>query len=93
VSLSGKGAEISLRVYPNAARNEISGLAEGVLRVRVAAPPFKGRANRELIAFLGQKLGVGKGRLTIIRGQTSRNKVITVEGLSQEEIMRRLLPA
>jgi uncharacterized protein (TIGR00251 family) len=92
VSFSERQAKISLRIYPNATRNEVVGFAEGVLKVKVSAPPVKGKANRELIAFLSQVLGVGKGSLTIIKGHTSRNKVIAIDGLSQEEVIRRLLP-
>jgi len=85
-------ARISLHVYPNAPRNEIVGFSDGVLRVKVAAPPVKGQANRELVAFLSQILGVGKSSLAIIRGHTSRNKLIAVSGFSQEEVLKRLLP-
>ena len=92
MSISNREAKISLRVYPNAARNEVVGFTDGVLGVKVSALPVKGKANRELIAFLSQKLGVGKGSLTIIKGHTSRNKLIAIDGLSQEEIIRRLLP-
>lgn len=92
MSFSERQAKISLRIYPNATRNEVVGFAEGVLKVKVSAPPVKGKANRELIAFLSQVLGVGKGSLTIIKGHTSRNKVIAIDGLSQEEVIRRLLP-
>lgn len=92
MSIAGRGAKISLRVYPNADRNGVVGFADGVLRVKVSAPPIKGKANRELIAFLSQILGVDKNTLTIIKGHTSRNKVIAVGGLTQEEITRRLLP-
>jgi uncharacterized protein (TIGR00251 family) len=81
-----------LRVHPAAPRNEVVGFSEGVLRVRVAAPPVKDKANKELLAFLSQLLGVNKSTLTIIKGRTSRNKVLAVYGLSQEEIMKRLLP-
>lgn len=81
-----------MRVYPNAARNELAGFSEGVLRVKVSAPPVKGKANKELIAFLAQKLGLPKGDLTIIKGHTSRNKVMAIAGLTQEEIARRLFP-
>jgi len=84
---------ISLHVYPSAPRNQIVGLEGGVLAVRIAAPPVKGQANRELIAFLSQQLGVSRGRLAIIRGHTSRNKLISVRDLSQEEVLRRLFPA
>jgi len=85
-------ARISLHVYPNALRNEIVGFSDGVLGVKVAAPPVKGQANRELVAFLSQVLGVSQSRLAILRGHTSRNKLISVGGLSQEEVLRRLLP-
>lgn len=79
-------------MYPNAPRNQIVGFSGGVLGVRVAAPPLKGQANRELVAFLSQLLGVSKGSLAIIRGHTSRNKLISVRGLSQEEVLKLLLP-
>jgi uncharacterized protein (TIGR00251 family) len=91
VSLSERQAKISLRVFPNAARNEVAGFTDGVLRVKIAAPPVEGKANKELIALLARKLGLSKGDLTIIKGYTSRNKVIVINGLSQEEITRRLL--
>ena len=55
-------------------------------------PPIKGKANRELITFLSWLLGVGKGSVNIIKGHTTRNKVVAVDGLSREEVMKRLLP-
>jgi uncharacterized protein (TIGR00251 family) len=70
----------------------VVGFADGVLVVKVAAPPVRGKANKELVAFLGQILGVGKSRLAIIRGHTSHNKLIAVRDLSQEEVLKRLLP-
>ena len=87
------GTEVSLRVHPNAARNQVVGFADGTLRVRIAAPPVKGKANKELIAFLSQVLGVGKSSVAITKGHTSRNKVISIDGLSQEEAVRRLSPS
>jgi len=91
VSFSEGETRISLRVYPNATRNEVVGITNGVLGVKIAAPPVKGKANRELIAFLSQMLGVGRSRLSIIKGHASRNKVIAIDGLSPEEV-KRLLP-
>ena len=79
-------------MHPNAARNELAGFSEGVLRVNVAAPPVRGKANKELIAFLAQKLGLSKGDLTILKGHTSRNKVISIIGLTREELNQRLSP-
>jgi len=92
MSISENKAEISLRVYPNSSRNEVVGFTEGVLRVRVSAPPVRGKANKELITLLSRILGVNKGSIDIIKGHTSRNKVVVVDGLSQEEVMNRLSP-
>jgi len=85
-------AEISVHLHPNAAKNEVRGVTDGVWQVRVAAPPVKGKANKELIVFLSRLLGIGKSRIDIIKGRTTRNKVIAIEGLSQEDIVKRLSP-
>ena len=84
-------AKITVRVYPGAPRSQIVGLAEGAWRIKVAAPPLEGKANKELVDFLSKLLDVSKSSVTITQGLTSRNKVITVEGLSQAEVNRRLL--
>lgn len=83
---------ISVRVYPNAAGNEVAGFNDGVFRVKVAAPPVKGKANRELVAFLGEALGISKNRVSITRGHTTRNKLIAIDGLSEADVKERLLP-
>lgn len=92
MSILGNEAKISLRVYPNASRNEVAGLIDGVLRVKVSAPPIGGKANRELVTFLSRLLGVSKGNIDIIRGHTSRNKVVVIDGLSRQEVINRILP-
>jgi uncharacterized protein (TIGR00251 family) len=92
MSVSGRETKLSLRVHPNAVRNEVVGFAGGVLRVKIAAPPVKGKANRELIVFLSQLLGVSKGALNIVQGHTSPTKIIAIAGLNQEEVIKRLLP-
>ena len=83
-------AKISLRVSPGAAKSELLSFRDGVLRVKIAAPPVRGKANSELLTFLSRVLGISRDALTIIKGHTSRGKVITINGLSQEEVMRRL---
>ena len=83
-------AKITVQVQPNARRNEALGFEDGVLRVKIAAAPVKGRANKQLIEFLSELLGVSKGSVAIEKGTTSRSKVIGVSGLSQDEATRRL---
>jgi uncharacterized protein (TIGR00251 family) len=79
-----------IRVTPNASRNEITGFHDGVLQVKIAAPPVGGKANKELTDFLSRALGVKKSDISIIKGQTSRNKAISIEGMSREDILKRI---
>ncbi len=83
---------LAVKVTPNASRNEIIGFTGGVLQVRIAASPVKGKANKELTDFLSKALGVRKSSISIIKGQTSRNKVIAIEGISRDEIISRFSP-
>ena len=83
-------ANITVQVQPNARRNEVLGFDDGILHVKIAAPPVKGKANKELIEFLSQLIGVSKGRISIERGPTSRRKVIAIAGLDLERILERL---
>ncbi len=88
----GSDARIAVRVYPNASRNAVAGSLGGVLQIRVCAPPEKGKANEKLIGFLSEMLGVSKSSISIVQGHNTRNKVIAINGLSPDDIMRRLLP-
>ena len=81
---------MKLRVHPNAAKNEVVEFSGGVLRIRVAAPPVKGKGNWELLTFLRKTLGLGSDSLTIVKGHPSHNKVIAIAGLSQKEIITKL---
>ena len=89
--ISDNKARIYVRVYPNADRNEIVSFINGVLRVRISAPPVKGKANIELTGFLSRSLGISKDSISIIKGHTNRNKLVIVNGLSQDSISKLLL--
>lgn len=84
------GVTFSVRVLPRSSRNEIVGEAEGVLRIKLTAPPVEGAANKLLVEFLSEKLNISKSRITIIAGQTGRAKVISVSGLKKADISRIL---
>ncbi|MBT5855215.1 YggU family protein [bacterium] len=72
----------TIRVIPNASRNQIVGwIEEGVLKVKLTAPATDGKANKYLIEFLAKEIGVSKSAVTIVRGETSRHKTIQVNGL------------
>lgn len=82
---------LSLKVIPNASRDEISGWQEdGSLKLRIQSPPLDGKANKAVIAFLAKTLGIPKSRLSIERGESSRQKVVAIKGLEHSELMRLL---
>jgi len=83
-------AILAVKVTPGAKRNAVTALKEGVWNIKIAAPPVEGRANEELLAFLSKKLNVCKSSLSVIKGRTSHFKLVSVSGLSQKEIARRL---
>jgi uncharacterized protein (TIGR00251 family) len=83
-------ARLAIKVTPNAGRNEIVDFKEGVLYFKIAAPPDKGKANKELVDFLADKLGIKKSAILIVKGQTSRHKSIVIEGMGGDEVLRRL---
>jgi uncharacterized protein len=81
---------LEVKVTPGAARSQIGDVREGVLQVKIGAPPVRGKANRELIDFLARALGVSRAAVSIVRGGTGRNKLVEVAGLDRREIIRRL---
>lgn len=73
-------------MQPRASRTELAGLHGGALKVRVAAPPVDDAANRALIEFLAACLGVAKRSVRIVSGETSRTKVLEVDGVTAEQV-------
>lgn len=73
---------VTVRVQPGARRTEVVGtLADGSLKVRLTAPPVRGQANKELVRLLAGKFGVPESAVRIVRGQSSRVKIVSVEGM------------
>ena len=84
------GCEIAVRLNPRAGANEIVELRDGVLVVRVSASPVKGRANEALCRLIAKRARVGVRRVSIVRGERSREKIVRVEGIDAEELMQAL---
>ncbi|HLW96766.1 MAG TPA: DUF167 domain-containing protein [Solirubrobacteraceae bacterium] len=76
-----EGARIEVRLQPRASRDEILGLRDGVLHVRVSAPPVAGEANRALCRLIAGRLGIAVSRVEIVRGERARRKVVAVAGI------------
>ena len=84
------GCDLTVIAQPRARRTEFAGTHDGVLRVRLQAPPVDGKANEELIGFLAQALGVPKSAVTLRRGAASRRKVVAVRGRTAAAAAQRL---
>lgn len=83
-------ARLRVHVTPRAARDGIDGVREGVLRVRLTAPPVEGRANAALVRLLARALGVPVRDVRVVRGHTAREKLLEIDGVDEGEIGRRL---
>lgn len=90
VEPSEDGARIALLVVPGASRDQIVGIHGDTLRVKVAAPPEKGRANVAVVALLARTLSVRASDIEITAGHGSRRKSATVRGLPMRTLRERL---
>ena len=80
------GILLSVKLQPRASKNEIGELLGDELKIKVTAPPVDSAANEALIELLAEKLHCARGRIEIIRGQTSRHKSVLLRGFKAEEV-------
>jgi uncharacterized protein len=84
------GVEICVKVVPGSSKTAIVGPLDRMLKVKVAAPPEKGKANIALIDFLAKALGVKRNAITLTQGQTNPVKHILISGLTAQDLIERL---
>ena len=89
---AGEGVHLMLKLQPRASRQQIAGVHGTELKVSVTAPPVDAAANRALIEFLAEVLDVSRSSVELLRGQTSRHKVLLIRGQSTEAVLRKLAP-
>ena len=87
---SASGATFAIKVHPRAKENALTGELDGALKLSLTAPPIDGKANDACIEFFAKLLKVPRSSVTIASGQTSRNKVIRVAGISAAELRTRI---
>ena len=83
---AGSSVRFRVRAQPGASRTELAGRYGEALRIRLAAPPAEGAANRELVEFLAGKLGVPRSAVRIVHGASSRFKLVEVEGTTAARV-------
>lgn len=87
----GEGVRLTVKVQPRSNRNQVVGVEGDALKVKITAPPVDGEANRALLEFLAEKLGVAKSRLRILNGESGRRKVIFIGGVGPVEVAKKLV--
>jgi uncharacterized protein (TIGR00251 family) len=81
VRSSAEAVTVSVRVQPRASRAAVEGVREGSLRVRLTAPPAEGAANAQLLEVLAKEFGLRKSAIRIVKGLSSRDKLVELSGL------------
>jgi hypothetical protein len=89
--VSAEGCRLKVKAVPGASRTEIVGRLGEALKVRVAAPPEGGQANRAILALLAERLGLPAAGVTLVSGAASPAKVVALRGVSAEQAWARLL--
>jgi uncharacterized protein len=86
---AARGAvRFEVRVQPRSSRTELAGLHGAALKVRIAAPPVDDAANRALVQFLAECLGIPRRSVRIVAGASGRTKILEVDGVTPEDIAR-----
>jgi uncharacterized protein len=83
--------ELDVRAIPRAARDELAGTRAGRLLVRVTAPPLDGRANAAVCGLLAKAAGVPRSAVTVVRGESARDKRVQIAGVVDERAVRAAL--
>ena len=85
-----KSAYLEVSIQPSASQNKIVAYENNILKLKIAAPPVEGKANRKVIEFLSSMLGIKKTSIFVKSGLTSKHKILVISGISSDEIKQRL---
>jgi uncharacterized protein len=93
VNETAKGATFAVKVQPRARKNAITGMVGNALKLALTAPPVEGKANQALIEFFADFFEIPRSSVSIASGETSRNKLVRVNGISAQRVRERLAAA
>lgn len=82
--------QLAVRLRPRGHRDELMGIVDGVLQARVSAPPVDGKANRALCRLIAKRVGVAPSKVSVVRGEKSRDKLVRVEGVGEGALLEAL---
>ncbi len=81
-----EGITLRIRIQPGASRDQIVGVVEGALRLRISVPPVEGAANKQCVKFLAKKLHIAKSKITLLKGKHAREKILRMDGVSAADL-------
>jgi hypothetical protein len=88
---TSKECKIQIHVSPGSKINKIQGIsAEFIISIKLTAPAIEGKANSGLIRYLSEVFGMPKSRFTLERGDRSRDKLVKIRGLSNDDVLAKL---
>jgi uncharacterized protein len=90
VQENAKSAAFLVKVHPRARKNGITGTVGDALKLALTAPPVEGKANQAVIEFFADFFEIAHSSVTITSGESSRNKVVRIAGLTKQAVERRL---
>jgi len=82
--LGENSLNIQVQIQPGSSKDQIIGLHNGRLKIKISAPPVDGKANQNLIEFISKALGVSKSKIEILKGRTSKLKTLKISGVDQK---------
>ncbi len=86
------GIQFPATIQPRSSKNELSGLYNRALKIKLTSPPVDGAANRQLIKFLAKFLDISPSRISILAGQTGKQKTMQIEALDETEFLNKIRP-
>ena len=84
------GVALKIRAVPRASKNEIQGIHDNALKIRLTTAPVDGKANQALIKLLSNTLNISKAQIQIAQGEISRHKIVHISGLNKKQLLERL---
>jgi len=90
---TAQGVSFAVKIHPRARKNAITGTVGDALKLTLTAPPVEGRANQAAIEFFAKLFEIRRSSITITSGETGRNKVLRISGITAAQLRRRLAAA
>jgi len=80
---------IEIKVQPRSSKNQVAGEQDGALKIKLTAPPVDGEANQALIKYLSTWLKIPKKNITLLKGETSRHKLVEIKGIDKNSLLKK----